>query len=166
MNTRFIWIPLLIGYLLLAFITSCATAAQETPTLEPTATSVPPPPFEITFEVTFDGNECTVSGPVEVSKGYIYIAIDNKSEQYAYQWVTYFLDGKTYQDFLDEIHIAPDVSHRKPDWVEYPSSISKGDGVYEFNLDETGEYAIFVGDYKPWREYPCGPFQVIEAPSE
>jgi len=152
--------------ILIMLLIGCGTPAATPTPIPSTATSVPPPPFEITYEVTFDGNDCTVSGPAEVPKGYIYIAIDNKSNQYAGPWVDHFIDGKTYQDFLNDIHIAPDESHRKPDWVEYPSYISKGNGIFEFNLDETGEHAIFVGDYKPWREYPCGPFQVIEAPSE
>jgi hypothetical protein len=152
--------------LIMLLLAGCgAPTATPTP-VPPTATPVPTLPFEITFEVTFNGNECTVSGPAEVSKGYIYVAIDNKSDQYASPWVDHFLDGKTYQDFLDEIHIAPDVSHRNPDWVEITHYVSKGNGVYEFTLDETGEHAIFIGDYKPWREYPCGTFQVIEEPSE
>jgi hypothetical protein len=74
--------------------------------------------------------------------------------------VDYFLHGRTYKDFLNEFHIGPEDSLPKPDWVEYAFYYKKDEGIWSFNLDEPGEYAIFVGSYTPCQEYPCGSFHV------
>jgi len=176
---------LVIRFLIICFFlvltTACSAVPTVTPTQEPTTipTNTPEPtitpspePEVVTFEITFDGSECVVvSGPAEVPLGSINIAAENtddlSKDNLSYgSWVVYFLDGKTFQDFLDEIYKGPKVSHPTPDWVEYPFYFTKDHKVTTINLKETGEHAIFYGSYTPWREFPCGSFQVVDAPSE
>ena len=73
------------------------------PTATPTPTSEPLPgsvPEEI--EVTFDGNECTVSGPTELPIGEHSFILNDLSETNAELWVLRLRDGKTFQYLLDE----------------------------------------------------------------
>jgi hypothetical protein len=175
MSTRINWIRFLLGSLLLTLLTSCARSPQETPTPEPTAipthNSIPPTPspepIENTFEVTIEGSECIISGPTEVPKGKINIAFDIKGDRNLRLGVFYFLDGKTYQDYLGEVYIGPEVSHPWPYWIRDSPYYKKKIDVWTVTLKEIGEHAIVVGSYIPsWREYPCASFEVIERPSE
>jgi hypothetical protein len=173
MNSEIHGMRFVFGCLLLASLAGCSSAAQETHTPEhtvlPTQTLVPPTPspqpVEALVEVTLDGNDCTFSGPSEVPIGKINVAFDIKGDLKFGPWVDRFVDGKTYQDFLD-IYIGPEESHPEPSWVEHPPYFTKDHEVWTFTLDEVGEHAILVGSYEPWREYICGPFQVVEAPSD
>jgi hypothetical protein len=155
MDNEHKWNRYLVGYLLLALLTGCASSVQETPTPEP----------NILFEVSLEGDDCTFTGPSEVPTGMIDIAFDIKGDLNFGPWVDRFVDGKTYQDFLD-IYIGPEESHPEPVWVKHPPYFTVDHKVWTFTLSEAGEHAILVGSYTPWREYICGPFQVIEASSD
>ena len=168
----------LLSTLLLAALCSCSGVAQENPTLEPSEipthttipdTPVPQPtetPVEVIYEITFDGANCTVPGLDEVTPGYHKFAFDNQGDRNFGPWAAQFLDGKTYQDFLDEVHLGPKEPHPKPDWVKYPFYSTRDYKVWSIGLKEPGEYGLFVGSYTPWQEYPCGSFRVVESPSE
>jgi hypothetical protein len=119
----------------------------------------------VLFEVTINGDECTFSGPSEVTTGKIDVAFDIRGDLTFRPWVDRFVDGKTFQDFLD-IYIEPEESHPEPEWVRHPPYVTADHEVWTFTLDEAGEHAILVGSYTPWREYICGPFQVVEGPSD
>jgi hypothetical protein len=172
MNSSFRFSHFFACILSILFLAGCSSTGQEAASLEPTQTakaiptntSIPPTKTPelpiITFEVQFDGEECSFTGPNEVPVGYTNIGFDNKWGHAFGPWVDHFLDGKTFEDFLDEVHMGSDVSHPKPDWVKYASYHKKGEDIWRFNLDEPGEYAIFVGSYTPWQEYPCGEFRV------
>jgi hypothetical protein len=155
MDNKHLWIQFLTGSFILAFLAGCTPAAQETPTAEP----------NILFEVTLDGEECTFSGPTEVSTGKIDIAFDIKGDRNFGPWVDRFTDGKTFQDFLD-IYLGPEEPHPEPVWVKHPPYFTEDHEVWTLTLNEPGQHAILVGSYTPWREYICGPFQVNEAAAD
>ena len=125
-----------------------------------------PESLSITFKVEFNGEECFFTGPAVVPAGYTNISFDNEGDRNFGPWVDYFLDDKTYEDFLNEIHLGPTVPHQEPDWVEHTFYYKKKEGVWTVNLDEPGEYGIFVGSYTPWQEFPCGEFHVGDAQAD
>jgi len=154
MHTKTSQIAPLVGCLSLALLTGCAAALPESPTPEP----------NVLFEVTLDEGECTFSGPSEVTTGRIDVAFDIRGDLSFRPWVDRFVQGKTFQDFL-ALYLGPEEAHLEPTWVEHPPYVTRDHEVWTFTLDEPGEHAILVGSYTPWREYICGPFQVVEATS-
>ena len=85
MKTGLFWKRLLIGCLLFALLTSCATAAPE-----PTATDVPPTATPeptsceevegICLELTFDGESCIYEGPTDLNPGPVTIIFHNEGD--------------------------------------------------------------------------------------
>ena len=180
MNTRFIWIRLLFGCLLLALLAGCATSAQETPTPEPTPipTSIPtntPKPTATplalveAIEVTFDGNECIVTGPTELPTGEHSFLLKDLSGQAQVLYVPHLLDGKTFQDMVD-LQSEPGVYYPKPSWCIHAEAtrewIAEGEDLYTFYLNKEGEHAILLGSWYPLSLWFCAPLKVMEAPSE
>ncbi len=172
MNTNFLWIRFLIGCLLFVLLTGCTTTTPEIPTLEPTVistqTSIPPTPsLHQPIEVTFDGNECTVSGPTEIPTGnYPFVWNDLSEQQNTDFWVSRLLDGKTFQDLLD-LQSEPGEYFPKPSWVVHsPGYYSFTAEVWVIILDEVGEHAIYLGGKNPLSIWHCASFQVFEDPSE
>ena len=169
MSTRMSWIRVMIGCLLLVLMTSCGTAAQETPTAEPTAiptdTSIPPTAGPEPIVITFDGNECTVTGPTEIPTGnYPFVWNDLSEEQNSDFWVCRLLEGKTYQDVLDLQSEPGEYFPKESWWVHPPGYYSTTADVWIFIFDEAGDYFIFEATkHNAWM---CAPFTVIEAPSE
>jgi len=177
MNTGFIWIRLLFGCLLLALLAGCATSAQETPTPEPTPipTSIPtntPKPTATplalveAIEVTFDGNECIVTGPTELPVGEYDFILKDLSEENVRLWVSLLLDGKTFQDLVDLHEWESGVHWDKPSWVKRADMIRRGDQVFTFILKKEGEYAIYLGTSQPFMIWFCAPIMIIEASSQ
>ena len=125
------------------------------------------------IEVTWDGNECTVSGPTELLMGNHSFALINLSDQEDDLWVINLLEGKTLQDLLDEQGEAGRW-WPKPDWVSHseqlgpPKIDANGREVWTFVLDKEGDYVIVVGIDLPDAEkaWICPQSLVVEAPSE
>ena len=150
-----------------------APAATPTP-IPPTATLTPVPPTATLtpvppIEVTFDGTECTVSGPTELPTGDHKFVLKDLSEQNQVLYVSLLLDGKTYQDLLD-LQSEPGEYYPKPRWSVHTTGgmrrNAKGENVYTFSLDIEGEHAIYLGSAFPHSLWFCAPLKVIEAPSE
>jgi len=163
MDTIFDWVPITHSQ------TGCATAAPETPTLEPTIiptnTSIPPTPSPPPIEIIFDGNECTLSGPTEVPTGnYPFVWNDLSEGQNTDFEVARLLDVKTYQDILD-LQSEPGEYYPRPSWIVHAAGYySTTAEVWIILLDEAGDYFIYLGTvHNLWN---CAPFKVIEAPSE
>ena len=132
------------------------------PTPTPTATPTP-------IVVTFDGNECTVSGPTELPTGEHSFLVKDLSGQRLLLYVSRLVDGKTFQDMLD-LQSEPGEYYSKPSWVIYPGRtserIAEGEDLFTFSLDKEGEHAIYLfGDW-PLSLWFCAPLKVMEAPSE
>ena len=174
MSPESISIRVLIGCFLLALITGCAAAAQETsapePTLMPTDTSIPPTSGPEPIVVTFDGKGCTVTGPAEVPRGnYPFIWNDMTEEQDTSFYPTRILDGSTFQDLLD-LQSVPGEYIPKQQTLVYAASHAAGyysdtKGVWLIMLDEPGEYYVDVGNMNVF--WFCTPtFRVVEAPSD
>ena len=109
---------ILITLLLVGYGAPAATPTPIPQTATPTPPSGPLPGFVAEgIEVTFDGIECTVSGPTELPIGEHSFVLKDLSGQNQVLYVSYLLDGKTFQDFLDEQPNEPDVYLPKPSWV-------------------------------------------------
>ena len=163
----------LITLLLVGCGTPAATPTPIQPTETSTPTSEPLPETVAEFEVTFDGNECTVSGPSESLTGHHSFILNDLSDKRVDLWVGRLLEGKTVQDLLDE-QGEPGVWWPKPSWFFYAQQIGtawineNGGKVWTYLLNEEGEYVIYVGIYLADTKnlWFCAQTLVIEAPSE
>jgi hypothetical protein len=140
-----------------------------TSTAKPTNTDLPPPSksqsIEIEFEVTFDGNGCTVFGPSEVPIGNYSFLLNNVSGRRVKLVVGQLLDGHTFQDLVD-LQTEPGDTYGIEPWMSKPFYYTKDHKIYTVSLDETGEHGIAIGEYSHESSWLCAPFQVIETPSE
>lgn len=149
---------------LLVFLAGCAGSGALVST--PIHTSIPPTQIPQPFVVTFDGLECTISGPVEVPVGEYSLLLKNLSDENLGLWTGQILDGHVYQDMLD-LQSEPGKYFRKPDWFVYPVRSGfrdepNGDKVYTFLFSEAGEYLIDVGWDLPATLWFCGSFKVVK----
>jgi len=149
------------------------TKSALTKTLKPTNTNTPKltntdlPPTSthqtIDFEVTFDGNGCTVSGPTEVPIGDYSFFLNNTSDSRVKLIVTQLLDGHTYQDLVD-LQTEPGDTFGIEYWMSKPFYYTKDHKIYIVSLDEAGEHGIGISVYNHVGIWLCVPFQVIESP--
>ena len=156
-------IPLLVG---------CGMSDTPVPTptytsLPPTHTLIPPTPSPPPIDVTFYGDECSLSGPAEVPTGQYPFIWNNLSDNQSVDfWVSRIREGSTYQDILD-LQDEPGQYFPKPPTIDHaPGYFSFSEEVWLFMLEEPGNYYISVGasTHSMWN---CGPsFQVIETPPE
>ena len=140
-----------------------------TNTPQPTNTDLPPTPtpqsVEVDFEVTFDGNGCTVSGPTEVPIGEYSFLLNNTSDIRVKLVVGQLLDGHTYQDMLD-LQTEPGDTFGIEPWMSKPFYYTRDHKMYFVSLDEAGEHVISISVYKHLGIWLCVPFQVVDTSSE
>jgi hypothetical protein len=161
------------GSVALLLLTACAISKSvpASTTVPPTESSNAPTPTlmddPILFgEVTFDGNECTVAGPLEVPRGYYYFILNDMSDKNLQLWVNQILEGKTFEDLLDW-QPEPGEYVPPPKWIEHPSTTYSVDaGTMVHVLDQVGVYTTLVGGYNPSSLWFCEPFRVVEADSD
>lgn len=114
----------------------------------PTWTPWPTPSTQT--EVTWDGNECVVTGPSVVPVGYHeFIWRDLTGHGYGLA-VRYLHDGYTYQDLLD-VQGGPGKMFSRPSWVEeidgrYKRDDTIGAEVLTYHLNRGGNYDIHFWD--------------------
>jgi len=134
-------------YLLLSmtlFVTACTTSQPV-----PTHTSLPPTPSPQPIEVIFTGNDCTVTGPTELSAGKHTITFIDESDMNAELWLISLRDGKTIQDLIDR-QSEPGEWYPKPGWATYDTRLSivskESEGrrvdFSTYNLFKVGEHTI------------------------
>jgi hypothetical protein len=157
-------------------VTSCATS-QSIPThtsIPPTYTSLPPTQLPPVIEVTFDGTDCTVTGPTELPAGeHTFIFID-RFDRKAVLWLVNLDDGKTTQDLLDR-QSEPGEAFPRPSWIHDDTQKSIESEELEgrrvdtstWRLDIVGEHTIvcYVHSIPRIIWYPS-PLWIVEAPSE
>lgn len=153
--------------LIMLVLVGCgAPAAAPTP-IPATATL----PLIPEIEVTFDGNECTVSGPTELPMGNHSVVLKDLSEQKASLYVSRLVDGKTFQDLLDE-QGEPGKYIQEISWLitarEPGVAWDRADGgeIHTYDLTNEGEHVLYIGTITPYSIWFCAPFQVRETPSE
>jgi hypothetical protein len=114
-------------------------------------------------EVTFDGIECTVDGPEEVTRGVYYFILKDESDKRLQLWVNQILEDKTFNDLLDW-QDEPGVYRSPPDWIAHPRSTFSYEAEKTVHyLDQVGNYATLVGGFNPSSLWFCEPFRVVEA---
>ena len=144
------------------------------------ATIEPPPPTDLSIPptqtpeddiieygvVTFDGSECTVSGPGEVSTGkYNFVLNDISGEENVRIMVARLEEGRTFQDLIN-IQSEPGEDFSYGSWISIPFMFTVDHIVYTYYLDTPGEHAIEVGSFVPHNLWLCAPLRVVGAPSE
>lgn len=147
-----------------------STSLPPTVTPPPTDTSIPPtqtPKQDVIElgEITFDGNECTFSGPTEVPTGEYTLVLNNLSVQNIRMGVVRLIDGKTYQDM---VNLQSEPAEYIPfiPWISFPFYFTFDHEVYTYSLDEVGEHFISVQDGLKTHMWLCAPFQVIGVSSD
>jgi len=121
---------------------------MEVATPLPTWTPWPTPSTQT--EVTWDGNECIVTGPSVVPVGYHeFVWRDHTNHGYGFA-VRYLHEGYTYQDMLD-VQGEPGKLFSRPSWVEeiegsYRRDDSIDAEVFTFHFDQEGNYDIHLWD--------------------
>ena len=144
------------------FLLTACTQAPEVPA----AITLPAPTHHTNdFEVTFDGNGCTVSGPTEVPIGDYSFLLNNVSGRRAKLVVGQLLDGHTFQDLVD-LQTEPGDTYGIEPWMSQPFYYTKDHKIYTVSLDEAGEHVISISVYNHVAIWLCIPFQVIETPSD
>ena len=89
---------------------------------------------ERTLEFTFDGNECTYSGPEKVSAGEITLVFNNQNQVRSAVDFGRFEGDKTWDDFLsynEESGPAPSPSRGRPAWFRDATFITVSAGQSE-----------------------------------
>jgi len=126
------------------------------------------------IEVTWDGNECTVTGPTELPVGNHSFALIDLSDQEVELEVIILLEGKTLQEALDEQGEPgrwwprPDWIVKSPQWMGPAKIDEKGRELWTFVLDKEGDYYVVVKIDLPDTNniWFCTQPLVVEAPSE
>jgi hypothetical protein len=148
MKTDLHWKRFSIGCLLLALLSSCATAAPETPTPGP-PTDIPGPTSCEEVEgaclsLTLDGESCTYEGPTELGPGPVALLFSNHGEGMAAGNLLMFVDGKTLEDLIEYNGEEPTPRHY-PDWAQRMSTwkgIAPGRIHHWEGELESGDYAM------------------------
>ena len=163
------WKRYLLGLFFLALLTGCAKSLPETSASEPAATLVSPtsspiPPTPtlhpvflaikqtneakptsceeidgICLDLTFDGENCTYEGPLEISPGHVGLIFNNQSEGPAVVNFLKLLEGKTIEDVIEYNGEEPSTKHH-PSW-------SRELGTYQST--DPGESHFWAGELEP-----------------
>jgi hypothetical protein len=142
-------------------------------------TEISPEPIVEAGELVFDGSECTVSVPKELSPGNYSIVLKNQTEEDVNIFVSRHAGDTTFQDVLDlQGEPGESLTYALYDElfnavIEPRSAWEKPDGaeVHTYKLISKGEHVVGVWIYETaetdaMRTWFCAPFWVIEAPSE
>jgi hypothetical protein len=154
----------LIGCLFPAFLTSCATAAQETPlpsTTTPVLATYTPEPTSceevegICLELSFEGESCTYEGPTDLKPGLVTLIFLNESDDWAGTNLMMPLGDKTLQDMLDYFGEVPSQQHA-PSWsFSVPGvwrEIRAGESHFWEGALEPGNHVLACARTLPWPE--------------
>ena len=130
--------------------------------------------------ITFDGEECTVSGPDEMHNGENQFILKNLTEDTVGLLVDPLNEGYTFQDLADWVDetggkFSMNVGSTWPDAVDSSSTSkfvafekdqSTGDEMITLRITREGPFHISVINSSTMTFYPCAPLKVVEAPSE
>jgi hypothetical protein len=120
--------------------------------------------------ITFNGKECTVTGPTEVPAGDNSFHVRNLTDQKNLAlYVGVLLDGHTYQDAVDR-QPRPGMYISKPDWIERakrnsvarPTDLPDDIRHYSFPLEE-GDHVLYFYIVHPEAIWFCSPLTVTAA---
>ena len=150
----------------MAILGACTGTSEEAP--PPTDTQPPPteeplPPIEDLgpLTVTYDGNECTLSGPTQVSLGNFTVINDNQTETSYEIYIKYLSAGKTNQDFV-ALQDEPGTMFDVPDWAEMVRYSFAGKDEMIFLFESPGEHAVFLGGTDSYFMWICPPILLVE----
>jgi hypothetical protein len=117
-------------------------------------------------EITFDGSNCTVTGPTSLSVGEHQFVLKNLSGKNFGFWVSRLKGDHTFQDLLDEQGEPGRYYLSLTNWVTLSSTTeyeygNDGEAIYTIYLGSEGDYAIYLFDSATHEEtWLCAPLQV------
>ena len=124
-----------------------------------------------TLNVSFDGDECVLSGPSDLETGAHLITVENSSENQGWMRICRGDKGYVWQDILDfDFSDDEDIDTELewPPWCQgFPaSSVASADSnqvVYEYKLTHEGQYFVVWEQNEPDAVWPCAPLTVQDA---
>jgi len=123
-------------------------------------------------EITFDGNNCTVTGPTSLPVGEHQFFLNNLSGKNFGFWVSRLKGDHTFQDLLDEQGGPGRYYLALTNWVTLSSTTEfeygkNGQLIYTIYLGSEGNYAIYLYDSAAHEEtWLCAPLQVTKSSLE
>jgi hypothetical protein len=118
-------------------------------------------------EIQFDGEQCTYDGASELTPGIYEFVVKDLSDKGIDFALEIYLDGKTYQDYLE--HIGDGETHLpEVDWIDVPATRGSakinpdGGEVHTYILAKEGNYGLVSWTYHPWHIWPCGQLWVVD----
>jgi hypothetical protein len=154
------WKQLMIGCLLFALLTSCATLAPElSPTNIPSTATPETTSCEevegMCLELSFDGENCAYEGPTDLKPGLVTLIFLNESDGWAASNLIKLLGDKTLQDVIEYNGEEPSTKHA-PSWsVDVPGvwkEINPGESHFWEGVLEPGIHALVCARSPPWPE--------------
>ncbi len=154
-------------------LAACSSQTPDVPLVNSTpdvkATIIASP---ATYEISFDGTTCTISGPEEITAGEHLLVLRNVTDQSAYHVVQRMFSDHSFEkekEWVEE-NCGAAGSYCPKDsgkvaGIQEKKQVSAGDGsLYKvYDLTFEAEHAVWVGNPKlEW--WPCGSFQVVAAP--
>lgn len=126
------------------------------------------------IKVTFDGNECTVSGLTELEVGEHPFVVKNLTEDNISMQIARILDDHSFQDFVNNIDAQGPERNAEPDWLSCCETrfvaTEKGESADEeintLGIKNEGEHAIYVWNLSNESIWPCASLMVVEAPAQ
>lgn len=138
-------------------------ATTATPDLVSTITASGP-----VIAVTFDGQNCTISGPGQVPIGSLVIHFENLSGKPASPWLDRRYPDKTWQDVIMMIGTPGAQEVAIPNWIAllpFRSTVNASPTIsydlYDVTIPAEYDIVVEVPDDLIW---PCGEFEVIGEP--
>ncbi len=124
-----------------------------------------------TIKVTFDGDDCVLSGSSDLGTGAHRITVENTSQYSGWMRICRGDEGKVWQDVMDyDFGDGEDVdTHIEwPPWCqEFPdSSVVRAEAnqvVYEYSLRSEGQYFVIWEQNEPDAAWACSPLTVRQA---
>ena len=163
---------LVVTFLVISLLSCTSSTPQETvetSTPDAKAALLASPP---TFEITFDGNNCIVNGPEEITAGEHLLVFHDQSNLSAYQVVQRMFSDHSFEKekaWVEENCGPPGTRCVKDSgkvfgYFAKKQAFDDEGALYKlFDFTFETEHAIWAGTPKlEW--WPCGSFQVIAAP--
>lgn len=131
-------------------------------------------PADDMIEVTFDGNECTVSDTTELTVGEHPFVVKNLTEENVSLRIGRLLEDHSFQDFVDNIEEQGPGRNFEPDWISCcdarfvasEKGESEDEEIITLGIRNEGEHAIYIFETVEESFWPCAPLKVVEAPSQ
>ena len=115
----------------------------------------------VVIEVTFDGENCTYEGPIELTVGEVEIVNYNEGSEDSWFWFGRLDEGRTTQEVLDHIEVDPTAG--SPSWTRlaFYREVSGGDSFEGVRALSPGLHSVACGTVEDDYAYFGDEFTVV-----